>query len=112
MSFIRITALLFLITPSLADQTADAKKPVDPKKLVRREAMAKARQGPGGGSTFAESLDAFMPLMGKKVKPSVSDNIAKTNLATVERVGVQAIESILEDIAGDRRTSYARASSA
>lgn len=80
--------------------------------LVRREAMAQARQGPGGGSTFAESLDAFMPLMGKKVKASVSDNIAKTNLATVERVGVQAMESILEDIAEDRRTSYARASSA
>jgi hypothetical protein len=80
--------------------------------LVRRDAMAKVRQGEGGGSTFAESLDAFMPLMGKKAKVSVSDNIAKTNLRTVERVGVEVIEKLLEDIAKDRRKSYELASSA
>lgn len=77
--------------------------------LVRREAMAKVRQGPGGGSVFAESLEAFMPLMGQKAKLSVSDNIAKNNLETVQGVGVAALEAIFEDIAKDREESYRQA---
>lgn len=74
--------------------------------LVRRDAMSKVREGGGGGSVFAESLDAFGPLMGQKARLSVSDGIAKTNLETVERVGVASVEAILRDIAEDRERSY------
>ncbi len=74
--------------------------------LVRRESMAKVRQGSGGGSMFAESLEAFLPMMGKKAKLSVSDGIAQSNLETVERMGIPALEAILNDIAEDRETSY------
>lgn len=77
--------------------------------LVRRDAMAKVREGPGGGSVFAESLDAFMPLMGQKAKLSVSDSIAKNNLETVVGVGVGALEAIFQDIAEDRKRSYEKA---
>lgn len=76
--------------------------------LVRRDAMAKVRQG-GGGSVFAESLDAFMPLLGQKTKLSVSDSIAKNNLRTVEKVSVVTLQAILDDIAEDRHRSYAQA---
>jgi hypothetical protein len=74
--------------------------------LVRRDAMAKVREGPSGGSVFAESLDAFMPLMGQKAKLSVSESIAKNNLETIEGAGVAALEAIFQDIAEDRRRSY------
>lgn len=77
--------------------------------LVRRDAMAKVRQGEGGGSMFAESLEAFLPLMGSAPKLSVSDGIAKTNLERVQREGVDSIEAILRDIADDRERSYRRA---
>ncbi len=77
--------------------------------LVRREAMAKVREGPSGGSVFAESLDAFMPLMGQKAKLSVSDSIAKNNLETIEGTGVASLEAIFRDIAEDRGRSYKRA---
>ena len=77
--------------------------------LVRREAMTKVREGSGGGSVFAESLEAFMPLMGQQPKLSVSAGIAQNNLETVERVGVATVEAILHDIAEDRARSYGAA---
>lgn len=77
--------------------------------LVRREAMARVRNSEDEGSVFAESLDAFLPLLGKKARSSVSDNIARNNLRTLERVGSEAIEQILRDIARDREASYQEA---
>lgn len=77
--------------------------------LVRRSAMARVGNRENEGSMFAESLAAFMPLMGTAPKASVSDNIARNNLRTVERVGVATIEAILENIADDRERAYARA---
>lgn len=78
--------------------------------LVRRSAMARVRQSENEGSVFVDNLAAFMPLMGNKPKPSVSDGIAKANLRTVQRVGVEEIERILEDIQRDRDAAYAKAS--
>lgn len=74
--------------------------------LVRRSAMAKVRSSEDEGSVFAESLASFLPLLGSAPKSSVSDNIARNNLRTVERVGPKVIEEILQDIARDRAKAY------
>tara|TARA_R110002096_G_scaffold408075_1_gene606973 strand:- start:84121 stop:84795 length:675 start_codon:yes stop_codon:yes gene_type:complete len=77
--------------------------------LVRRDAMDSVRKTQNEGSVFADNLEAFLPLLGKPPKPSVSDGIAKANLRTVNRVGVQEIERILADITTDRDRAYAAA---
>lgn len=79
--------------------------------LVRRSAMARVRNREDEGSMFAESLAAFMPLMGTAPRASVSDNIARNNLRTIERVGPATIEAILSDIADDRERAYVQARS-
>ncbi len=77
--------------------------------LVRRNAMDKVRQSKNEGSVFVDTLEAFLPLLGNRPKPSVSDGIAKTNLRTVNRVGVPEIEKIIADIQADRDSAYAAA---
>lgn len=77
--------------------------------LVRRSAMDKVRQTKNEGSVFVDNIASLMPMMGSRPKASVSDGIAKANLRTVERVGVDEIERILADIKRDRDSSYARA---
>lgn len=75
--------------------------------LVRRSTMAKVGSSSSqSDKVFAESLEAFLPLMGTTPKPSLSESIAKTNLDTVESVSVAHIESILKDIASDRARAY------
>ena len=75
--------------------------------LVRRETMDSVRQGKNEGSVFVDNLQAFLPMMSARPKPSISDGISKANLRTVNRVGVTEIEKILEDIARDRDSAYA-----
>lgn len=77
--------------------------------LVRRSTMNEVRQTSNEGSVFVDNLEAFLPLMGKRPKPSVSDGIAKANLRTVLRVGAEEIEKILADIGQDRDRAYAAA---
>lgn len=77
--------------------------------LVRRDAMDKVRQSQNEGSVFVDNLEAFLPLLGNRPKPSVSDGIAKANLRTVNRIGVEEIERIIADIKTDRDRAYAAA---
>ena len=77
--------------------------------LVRRDAMDNVRQTQNEGSVFVDNIEAFLPLLGKRPKPSVSDGIAKANLRTVNRLGVQHVEKIIADIKTDRDRAYAEA---
>ena len=77
--------------------------------LVRRAAMDRVRGNQNEGSVFVDNLASFMPLMGNRPKVSVADGIAKANLRTVNRVGVEEIEGILADIQRDRTSAYAKA---
>ncbi len=79
--------------------------------LVRRSVMEDVRATRNEGSVFADSLEAFLPLMGTAPKPSVSEGIAKANLRTLQRRGVAALEEILRDIQSDRARAYASAAS-
>lgn len=100
-----------LDTSSAARLVGFIRRAPDPTiQLVRRSAMAKVRSTEDEGSVFAESLASFLPLQGSAPKPSVSDNIARNNLRTVQKVGSQHIEKILQDIACDRAEAYKRSS--
>ncbi len=71
--------------------------------------MDNVRQTQNEGSVFVDNIEAFLPLLGKRPKPSVSDGIAKANLRTVNRLGVQHVEKIIADIKTDRDRAYAEA---
>lgn len=75
--------------------------------LVRRSAMAKVRERDNEGSVFADSLEAFLPLMGKTPTPSVSDSIAIHNHRHISDTGVEHFERLFADIERDRRDAYA-----
>jgi len=77
--------------------------------LVRRAAMDRVRQTEDEGSVFVDNLASFMPMLGSRPKASVSDGIAKANLHTVLKIGVEEIEKIIDEIQRDRSTAYARA---
>ncbi len=76
--------------------------------LVRRSTMASVRKTQDEGSVFADSLESFLPLLGKTPTLSTADSIAKNNLRTVERESIAAIEVLLKDIREDRARTYRR----
>ena len=86
-----------------------------PEEVNKRVAASRPGVEPefdGIAEVWVESLEAFLPMLGHKPKASVSDNIAKNNLRTVQRAGPDAIEAILDDIARDRDSAYAAAQAA
>lgn len=76
--------------------------------LVRERALASVRLAPDVGTRF---LDPATLADGSKGVPvpaePVSARIARANLRTVERLGVDRVRALLDDILQDRQRSYA-----
>jgi len=76
--------------------------------LVRREALVRARKASDSGAEYVTGVRALSMMLGSaEPTGSVSDAIANHNLRTVERVGVEALETVFQDIRADRARSYA-----
>lgn len=77
--------------------------------LVRRSALAAVRLTEDTGTRFVEPGAFWSPGGAPLTSPPepVSDRVARANLRTVERVGIEAVRAVLDDIARDRDRSYA-----
>jgi hypothetical protein len=78
--------------------------------LVRRSALEAVRLSDAHGTSFfdatrvslAELLEAAAPT------PALAQRVAKQNLRTVQKLGVDQVEAIFHDIERDRDATYAR----
>jgi hypothetical protein len=111
---------VFVVAAFHPDYPLDARSPArlvtflrrapDPSlQLVRLSVLEEARgRDPQGKFVFDFSTHAWEELLRRNTSKPVSERIADENLATFERVGADAIEEVLRDIAADRARSYAR----
>jgi hypothetical protein len=80
--------------------------------LVRASVLDAVRSLSSQGTQFVNvaSFEAMQALHGgqQAVQVPLRERIARTNLATVKRMGVQAVRDLLDDIRRDRDESYAR----
>jgi hypothetical protein len=74
--------------------------------LVRTSSLERVREGSVEGTSFVDpaSLDFSMPPP-KRQRP-LRERIAGANLKTIERVGLEQAEALLQDIFADRDRSY------
>lgn len=75
--------------------------------LVRFSSLDQLKNG-SGKFLFDGSAAAFAELERRKTEVPISDRIAADNLATVNHVGPEALQAILDDIMADRARSYPR----
>ncbi len=75
--------------------------------LVRASVLDAVRSLSSQGTQFV-SLAAFESLQSGHVPVPLRERIARTNLATVSRMGVGAMRAALDDIRRDRDETYAR----
>lgn len=76
--------------------------------LVRFSALDAVKQR-SGKFLFDGSAAALAELERRAAQPPVSDRIAQTNWETANRVGVEAMQAVLDEIGADRRAAYGRA---
>lgn len=76
--------------------------------LVRFSALDAVKQRTGK-FLFDGSAAAFAELERRAAQPPVSDRIARDNFATAARVGIDAMQTVLDGLADDRRHAYAHA---
>ncbi len=76
--------------------------------LLRVAAVERVREGTPQGTQF---VDARTIGVNDPVTMPLRERIARTNLATVERMGVDRIKAIMDDIVRDRIEAYARLTS-
>lgn len=76
--------------------------------LVRERALASVRMTPDVGTRFVDpsSLGASARSLAPPPEP-VSTRVARANLRTVERLGVDHVRASLDEILADREASYA-----
>lgn len=77
--------------------------------LVRRTALAAVRRAHGHGTGFMDPgrID-YAKLLSTEPRIPLHERVAQTNLQTVERMGIEQLEAILEEIRRDRDATYAR----
>lgn len=76
--------------------------------LVRRSVLAEVRRNHGHGTGFVDpSMLDLRALLDGPARLPLHERVAQANLETVRRIGVDHVESILEDIRRDRDASYA-----
>ena len=75
--------------------------------LIRRSALDAIRRPGDGGTGFVDpaSISDLAAFFRNPPKPPLHERVAGANLETVRKVGVEAIERVLEDIAADRARS-------
>lgn len=78
--------------------------------LVRASVLDSVRSLSSQGTQFVNvaSVEALQFLPGAPTQVPLRERIARTNLATVRRMGVDAVRSALDDIRRDRDEAYAR----
>ncbi|HEX3772718.1 MAG TPA: DUF1415 family protein [Polyangiaceae bacterium] len=101
--------------PKAAPETSDPERLIpflrrtpDPTiQMLRASVLDSIRNGASQGTQFVNiaSLDAAITGTGT---PPLRERIARTNLATAERVGLEAMTRLLDDIRRDRDDTYAR----
>lgn len=73
---------------------------------IRMAVLERVRRGTPGGTQFIDVASLDASLSEESATPSLRDRIARTNLETVRRVGVQALRSRLDAIQHDRARAY------
>lgn len=77
--------------------------------LVRRTALAAVRRSHGHGTGFVDPAEIdFATFLASEPRIPLHERVAQTNLQTVERLGVEQLEALLEEIRRDRDAAYAR----
>jgi hypothetical protein len=76
--------------------------------LVRISALDRVRAGSQEGTAFVDVTKLDLSKLPTKKPMSLRERIARANLRTVERAGIQEVERILLDICRDRAESYER----
>ncbi|HTM46909.1 MAG TPA: DUF1415 family protein [Polyangiaceae bacterium] len=76
--------------------------------LVRATALDRVREGSPEGTHFVDPASINLLTLPPKRDLPLRERIARANLRTIERVGVDAAEGILQSIFKDRDESYAR----
>lgn len=76
--------------------------------LVRRSVLAQVRRAHGHGTGFVDprTLLDVSTLLGGEPRVPLHERVAANNLETVQRMGVERLEAIFEDIRRDRDRSY------
>jgi hypothetical protein len=76
--------------------------------LVRTALLEGVREGTPGGTEFLNLSSLSAGHSWGTPEKSLRDRIAEGNLATITKHGVDAVRELLDDIARDRRASYAQ----
>jgi hypothetical protein len=111
----RVPFVLAVFHPDAEPDTGDPERLIpflrrtpDPTlQLVRAAALDAVRSLSSQGTQFV-SMASFEPSPGGPPQVPLRERIARTNLATVSRMGVDAVRRALDDIRRDRDESYAR----
>lgn len=76
--------------------------------LVRISALERVRQGSAEGTSFFDPAAFDFSNPPPKKSASLRERVAGANLRTIERVGVEQAEQILQRIFNDRDETYRR----
>lgn len=76
---------------------------------VRLSVLSDLRRGEEGTDYVDLSTTSLAEILARPVRRPLHERIAERNLDTLERVGANAVEAVLADIAADRASAYAEA---
>lgn len=75
--------------------------------LLRRSTLDAVRRGEQPGTRFVDPAQLAEADLGRLREP-IHERLARANLLTVQRLGVERVAAVLDDIQRDRDRSYAR----
>jgi hypothetical protein len=76
--------------------------------LVRLDALEAVRGEADGAFLMEWTAACLQKLQERAARPPLGERIARDNLATVERVGIEKMEAVFAEIQADRQRSYSR----
>jgi hypothetical protein len=76
---------------------------------VRLRVLSELRRGEEGTDYVDLSTTSLAEILARPVRRPLHERIAERNLETLARVGTNAVETVLADIAADRASAYAEA---
>lgn len=76
--------------------------------LVRVSALERVRKGDNDGTTFVDLSQVDWRALRQTAGVSLRQRIARTNLETIQRLGLAEMERRFQDILDDRRRTYDR----
>jgi hypothetical protein len=75
--------------------------------LVRMSSLDRVRKGPQEGTQLVDIRVLMRAMTSPTAVPPLRERIAKTNLETIERVGLETVKARLDAIRADRDATYA-----